>query len=96
MTRDEAIEIMCRRCVNHEICSGTGCGPLRTLKEESSCVYEFKQETRNLVSFLSKLKEEHDTCIMPDDTCKTAGCDDCLRMYAEEILRGDDTVGKKK
>lgn len=29
----EALETMCRRCTNYEMCQGTGCGPRKTLQE---------------------------------------------------------------
>lgn len=45
MTPNEAIEIMCRRCINYEICSGTGCEPKRAL------------ETHNTTDFISKIDE---------------------------------------
>ena len=45
MTPNEAIEIMCRRCINYEICSGTGCEPKRTL------------ETHNTSDFIAKIDE---------------------------------------
>lgn len=45
MTPEEAIEIMCRRCINYEICSGTGCEPKRIL------------ETHNTSDFISKTDE---------------------------------------
>ena len=45
MTPNEAIEIMCRRCINYEICSGTGCEPKRVL------------ETHNTTDFISKTDE---------------------------------------
>ena len=45
MTPNEAIEIMCRRCINYEICSGTGCEPKRIL------------ETHNTSDFIAKIDE---------------------------------------
>lgn len=45
MTPEEAIEIMCRRCINYEICSGTGCEPKRIL------------ETHKTTDFISKIDE---------------------------------------
>lgn len=33
MTIKEALEIMCRRCVNNEVCMGTGCSPRNTIQE---------------------------------------------------------------
>lgn len=32
MTKKEALEIMCRRCSQHDICQGTGCEPKRLLE----------------------------------------------------------------
>lgn len=32
----EAIDIMCRRCINYEVCQGTGCGPKKVLTEWAS------------------------------------------------------------
>lgn len=29
----QSLESMCRRCVNYEICQGTGCEPLNVLKK---------------------------------------------------------------
>lgn len=29
----EALEIMCHRCVNHEACQGTGCTPKKDIKK---------------------------------------------------------------
>ena len=29
----EALEIMCHRCVNHEACQGTGCSPKKDIKK---------------------------------------------------------------
>lgn len=45
MSPNEAIEIMCRRCINYETCSGTGCEPKRTL------------ETHSTTDFISKIDE---------------------------------------
>ena len=45
MTPNEAIETMCRRCINYEMCSGTGCEPKRIL------------ETHNTADFISKTDE---------------------------------------
>lgn len=28
---DEAIQIMCKRCINHQLCMGTGCTPKNQL-----------------------------------------------------------------
>ena len=33
MNNKEALEIMCERCINHEVCCGTGCEPKRIIKE---------------------------------------------------------------
>ena len=29
----EYLEIMCKRCTNHEICQGTGCTPKKEIRE---------------------------------------------------------------
>lgn len=29
----EAIDVMCRRCINYEVCQGTGCEPKKVLTE---------------------------------------------------------------
>lgn len=29
----DALETMCRRCANYEMCQGTGCGPKKALTE---------------------------------------------------------------
>lgn len=29
----EALETMCKRCINHEMCQGTGCQPKKDLQE---------------------------------------------------------------
>jgi len=29
---EQSLESMCRRCVNYEMCQGTGCEPLKMLK----------------------------------------------------------------
>ena len=34
MTNKEALEIMCKRCSQHDICQGTGCEPKRILESE--------------------------------------------------------------
>lgn len=31
MTYKEAIKSMCERCINHEVCQGTGCEPKKIL-----------------------------------------------------------------
>ena len=36
MTKAEALEIMCKRCSQHEMCQGTGCTPKAVLEEEVS------------------------------------------------------------
>ena len=33
MNYEDALKIMCERCVNHEICQGTGCTPRHKLQE---------------------------------------------------------------
>ena len=33
MNYNEALETMCKRCTNYEVCQGTGCGPKKTLAE---------------------------------------------------------------
>ena len=33
MNKDELLEIMCKRCTNHEICQGTGCTPKKEIKK---------------------------------------------------------------
>ena len=32
MTPEEAIKIMCERCINYEVCQGTGCEPKKVLE----------------------------------------------------------------
>jgi hypothetical protein len=34
MTPEEAIKIMCERCINYEVCQGTGCEPKKILIKE--------------------------------------------------------------
>lgn len=43
MTFNEALETMCERCINHEMCMGTGCAPKKTLERstESKEPYSF-------------------------------------------------------
>lgn len=31
MDYKEALETMCKRCINYEMCQGTGCGPKKEL-----------------------------------------------------------------
>ena len=33
MTKEEALKIMCERCVNYHMCMGTGCRPKKILEE---------------------------------------------------------------
>lgn len=33
MKYNEAIETMCKRCTNYDVCQGTGCEPKKTLAE---------------------------------------------------------------
>jgi len=33
MTNEEALDIMCKRCENHEVCMGTGCTPKSTIEK---------------------------------------------------------------
>lgn len=33
MTYEEALDTMCKRCTNHEMCQGTGCNPKNVLAE---------------------------------------------------------------
>lgn len=35
MTYEEAIETMCNRCINFEVCGGTGCAPKKTLERST-------------------------------------------------------------
>lgn len=33
MTLEQSLDTMCRRCINHEQCQGTGCSPKQNLQE---------------------------------------------------------------
>lgn len=56
----EALEIMCHRCVNHEACQGTGCTPKKDIKKLVD-----KATPRNPT--LSKTWEDEDTKTIYDE-----------------------------
>ena len=39
-TYNEALDCMCRRCMNFAVCNATGCGPKRKLQELIDSVNE--------------------------------------------------------
>lgn len=59
----EALETMCGRCINHEMCQGTGCNPKNILKElvrKTTPMKPFKREEL-MVDYII-------------GTCPTCGC----------------------
>jgi len=80
MSPNEAIEIMCRRCINYETCSGTGCEPKKTL------------ETHNTTDFISKIDEaivDLDVLLIKNKVTISATSDSSL------IIR-DQTTGEER
>lgn len=55
MIPNEAIEIMCRRCINYEVCSGTGCEPKRALKKNFTLTYESANIDKVILDIQDKL-----------------------------------------
>ena len=51
MTYNEALETMCKRCTNYEVCRGTGCEPKKTLAEFPNKVVDMleQQATNNQI-----------------------------------------------
>ncbi len=46
----EAARIMCRRCINNEVCGGSGCVPMSILMEAAELHDPKKPQTRNRCS----------------------------------------------
>ena len=48
MNYNEALETMCTRCTNYEVCQGTGCEPKKTLaKAPSEIIFKLEQQATN-------------------------------------------------
>lgn len=50
MNYNIALEIMCARCINYEVCGGTGCQPKNDLKELISEIEVFFSEMKKVTN----------------------------------------------
>lgn len=53
----EALETMCRRCTNYEMCQGTGCNPKNVLSELVEKQMLIKEKINEVIAELDELNE---------------------------------------
>lgn len=54
-TLNEQLEVMCRRCINFEVCEGSGCQPRADLRK---LIDDTEADRCNIDAVLSKIEEQ--------------------------------------
>lgn len=69
-----ALETMCKRCENYEVCQGTGCGPkkeladaIQLLKSQKEIIEQNEDNVELVVYVLTGLKESHEEVVKKND-----------------------------
>lgn len=69
-----ALETMCKRCKNYEVCQGTGCGPkkeladaIQLLKSQKEIIEQNEDNVELVVDVLTELKTSNEEIVKKND-----------------------------